>query len=166
MKQICSGCGSEIPEGSDFCYACGAWAKNSYKVNDEGTILYLQYCMKCGKELVPGAEYCSHCGAKTKDSEIPININRSKKLKMTNLDFVAILLAVVPGLFNIFGLGQVIQRRWSKAFVYVCATAIFLYIYPAMMESSNGRVIMIALQIGFFIMSVLDVFKGIATKGA
>jgi len=122
--------------------------------------------MKCGKELVPGAEFCSHCGARTKDSEIPININRSRKVKFTNLDFVAILLAVVPGLFNVFGLGQIIQRRWSKAFVYICATAIFLYISPAMMGSPNGRALMIALQIGFFIFSVLDVFKGITTKGA
>ncbi len=59
MKHICSGCGSEIPEGNDFCYVCGAWTSKAFAINDEGTILYSSKCVNCGKELVPGAEFCA-----------------------------------------------------------------------------------------------------------
>jgi len=164
MKHICSGCGSEIPEGQDFCYACGAWAKNSYDINDEGTVLYNKTCVRCGTVLTHDAEFCSHCGAKVTDSQIPINLRRSNRL--TKIDIIAILLAVIPGLFNIFGLGQIIQRRWSKAFVYICTTALLLYISPTLSEQSNGQFLLIVLQIGFFLVSVMDVFKGIATRGS
>lgn len=164
MKRICSGCGSEIPEGSDFCYACGAWATKSYTINDEGTILYSDKCVKCGKELVPGAEYCAYCGAKTSESNIPIS-TRPYGRQLTSKDVVAILLAVIPGLFNVFGLGQIIQKRWSKAFVYLCTTVLLFYVTPSLASTTNGIYIVIFMQVGFFFISVMDVFKGVAGGG-
>ena len=163
MKRICSGCGSEIPDGSDFCYSCGAWADKSFNINDEGTILYYQYCMKCGKELVPGAEFCVHCGAKAKDSEIPINIKK-KTMHLDIWDLIAILLAVIPGFFNVFGLGQIIQRRWAKAFIYLCTTGLLFYVGPSISSQSNGEMLMLIIQIGFFFVSVMDVFRGIGER--
>ncbi|MBO4357893.1 MAG: zinc ribbon domain-containing protein [Candidatus Methanomethylophilaceae archaeon] len=165
MKHICSGCGSEIPEGNDFCYVCGAWTSKAFAINDEGTILYSSKCVNCGKELVPGAEFCAYCGSRTSDSNIPIS-SRQVGGKLSNKDLAAILLAVIPGLFNIFGLGQLIQKRWSKAFVYISTTILLFYITPSLITSTSGFYIALFLQVGFFFISVMDVFKSVARRGA
>ncbi len=159
MKRICSGCGSEIPEGSDFCYACGAWATNSFAINDEGTVLYSNKCVKCGNALIPGSKYCAYCGAQASESNIPI---RRSSGAYSSKDIMAIMLAVIPGLFNVFGLGQIILRRWSKAFVYICSTLMLFYITPSLISSTNGYLILIFIQVFFFFISVWDVFRSIS----
>ena len=156
MKRICNGCGSEIPEDSDFCYACGAWADRSLIVNDDGTMLYSPVCLNCGEKLVPDAKFCQFCGAKTSEMAVPI---RNSMTSFDKKDIIAIILAIVPGLFNIFGLGQIVQKRWSKAFVYLCSTILLIYITPSLITVSTGYFVLIAIQVFFFVLSVMDVYK-------
>ena len=160
MRRICTGCGSEIPEGNDFCYECGAWADKALLADDDGRYIYNKYCIRCGSPLNPDAEYCSECGAKTEESGIPIR-NAYSRVTYTKRDLLAIFLAIVPGFLNIYGLGQIVQKRWSKAFTYICITAMLLYIEPAFI-GSNNLMILLVLQLGMFVISTMDIFKGIA----
>ncbi len=163
MRRICSGCGEEIPEGSDFCYVCGAWAKDAYSVDDEGTTLHTGYCSNCGGELRPGSNFCQYCGAPASDSDIQLETGP----RYTARDVVALVLAILPGFFNVFGLGQLALAKWSKAVVYLCATVLFFYVRPSiMLASQTGAIILILVQLAFFVMSVSDVFKTISQRRA
>lgn len=80
------------------------------------------------------------------------------------IDYLSVTLAIIPGFFNIFGLGQIIQRRWSKAFVFICATALLFYITPAFLENSSNYWLIIALQIIIFMFSLMDVFTHVGKR--
>ena len=159
MKRICCGCGAEIPADRDFCYTCGAWAKDAYLLNDDLTVIYAKTCPKCGKQLIPESQYCSYCGEKVSESGIPVR--SASKTKYTNMDLLAAGLAIIPGFFNIFGLGQLVQKRWSKAFVYICTTLLLFYITPSLEATDAGSTILIFIQVGFFFFSVVDVLISI-----
>ena len=56
--KICPICGSENPEGTMHCGACGALLEdNSYKEEKSG------HCNNCGLDNEPGAPFCHRCGA-------------------------------------------------------------------------------------------------------
>jgi RNA polymerase subunit RPABC4/transcription elongation factor Spt4 len=157
MRNICTGCGNEIPPDQDFCYVCGTWADKGLKINDEATILYSPKCLECGKDLPADAEFCPFCGAPSDKSQVPITVG-SRTSSFVRI--LSIILAVVPGFFNIFGLGQIVQRRWAKAFTFICITVLLLYLAPSMMSTSNGRMVLTFIQLGVFFFSLMDVFRG------
>ena len=161
IRHICTGCGSEIPEGQDFCYVCGSWTKNALTLDDEDRIRYSDMCLNCGKALPKDSDICPFCGAKVEErySE-PVVVRRP----WTMADYLSVTLAIIPGFFNIFGLGQIIQRRWSKAFVFICATVLLFYITPAFLESSSNYWLIIALQIIIFMFSLMDVFTHVGKR--
>ena len=162
MRRICNGCGNEIEDGADFCYTCGAWAKNAFVLNDEGTVLYSNRCLNCGGDLPREAEFCPYCGAKADESQIRL---RTRSPGLSKTDVLAILLAVVPGFFNIFGLGQIVQRRWSKAFIFITLTIILLYLSPSFIGSTNTYYLLLFMQLGLFLFSLSDVFRSLRGRG-
>jgi len=164
MRYVCTGCGNEIPDGQDFCYVCGSWKKNALSINDEGDTLYANTCTHCNKAIPAGSDYCPHCGEKLEDTNtVPITFRRVRPF--TNKDLMAIALAIVPGFFNIFGLGQIVQRRWSRAFVFMAATLLLLYVGPSFLTTANHYTILVILQVSVFIFSISDVLRGINQRG-
>ena len=118
-------------------------------------------CLNCGKELPKGSDFCPYCGTKVEGVQsTPVVVRR----QWTLMDYLSIALAVIPGFFNIFGLGQIIQRRWSKAFVFICATILLLYLTPSFMENTDHYWILIAMQIVLFMFSLMDVFNHIGSR--
>jgi RNA polymerase subunit RPABC4/transcription elongation factor Spt4 len=161
MTRICRGCGNEVPEGQDFCYECGAWADNAIRLDDRGGITYSDMCLNCGKALPNGSEFCPYCGTKVQETHAePVATRR----RWTTMDYLSVALAVIPGFFNIFGLGQIVQRRWSKAFVYICVTIVLMYISPSFLDNTNSYWIIIALQLGVFMFSIMDVFAHVGKR--
>ncbi len=165
MRNVCSGCGEEIPEGNEFCYHCGAWTKDALHIDDKGTLVLGDMCSQCGKPLNPGDAFCAYCGTKAEPSGTPI-VSAVPMKRLTSMDYAALALAFIPGLFfNIFGLGQVIQKRWSKAFVYLCISGLLFYIGPSMATTTSGTLMLLVMQIGVFLISFSDVFRGITNRG-
>ena len=164
MRHVCTGCGNEIPEGQDFCYICGAWSKNSLALSEEGDTLYAEMCIKCSKPIPSGSEYCLHCGERIEERKnVPIRVRKIQPF--TRKDLIAIALAIIPGFFNIFGLGQIVQRRWSRAFVFICATMLLLYIGPSFLGSSTHYMTLVLIQVAVFVFSISDVLRGVGERG-
>jgi len=161
LRRMCTGCGSEIPEGQEFCYVCGAWTKNSLILDDDDQIRYSDMCLNCGKALPNDSEYCPFCGTKVEEHhKETVSVRRP----WTMVDYLSVILAVIPGFFNIFGLGQIIQRRWSKAFVFICATILLLYLTPAFMENPSNYWVIVGMQVVLFLFSLMDVFSHVGKR--
>jgi RNA polymerase subunit RPABC4/transcription elongation factor Spt4 len=160
MRRICKGCGYEIPPESDFCYQCGAWATDSFILNDEGTYIISNTCFNCGKEMPQGAEYCPHCGAHSSDSRIDVGSPAFGR-KFTSKHIIALILAIVPGFFNVFGLGQLVLKRWSKAFIFLTMTVILYYLAPSFLMYNNSTIFLILIQVILFAYSLFDIYGAI-----
>lgn len=55
---ICSKCGTEFPDESEFCWKCGT------KVVKDDYV----FCWKCGSKLPADCEFCNRCGTKQRNS--------------------------------------------------------------------------------------------------
>lgn len=161
MRRVCKECGYEIPPNSDFCYQCGAWASDSFILNDEGTYIISDTCAKCGKEMPQGADYCPHCGEPSSSSNVAIG-SPSISRRFSNRHIIALVLAIVPGFFNIFGLGHLVAKRWSKAFVFLSMTVILYYLTPSFLQYSNTSIFLVVIQVFVFIYSLFDLFGAIS----
>ena len=51
--KVCTNCGTENTDDSNFCIECGMKLDISNDVN---------FCIHCGTEVVPGAKFCINCG--------------------------------------------------------------------------------------------------------
>ena len=63
----CTKCGGELPEGSKFCFFCGAAQTAPEKIK----------CAKCGGELPDGSKFCYFCGAAQSPSPAARRKNRT-----------------------------------------------------------------------------------------
>lgn len=120
MRMICSECGNEIPEGSDFCYHCGRGAKDAVIIdagNTEGK------CSMCGNDLVEGGSFCRRCGAPS-----GIAFQAAVRPRMVKNAWIGLLLALVPGFFDIYGLGHFFHRKWRRGLLYLMASVPLFYL--------------------------------------
>lgn len=120
MKYICHDCGNEIPDDMDFCPRCGGLKEKSTPVDDNSG-MPLGVCPKCGARIGFGDSYCGSCGAALPQIQI-------LRPKMRKCGGVAMILALIPGFFNIFGLGHLLLKSWSKGFMFIALTLIMFYV--------------------------------------
>ena len=142
MRYFCRECGHEIEPGADFCYYCGALKSKAIALDDEGREVPQAYspdgvCPACGHKNVEGAVFCSECGRKL-ESEPQDGARMADPFAqpygpypvktLTRKDYIAMFLAFVPGIVNIFGLGHLVMGKWSRAFMYLMISAVVLYL--------------------------------------
>ncbi|AGI47883.1 hypothetical protein TALC_00888 [Thermoplasmatales archaeon BRNA1] len=162
MRRICGECGNEIEDGADFCYFCGATIKSAYSVDDSGAIHNLSenpdsnLCPRCGAENAKENKFCDQCGA-------PMDVTRYVTVrphKLSNTEKLALILAILPGALNLFGLGHIVLRKWSRAMMYLCMSAIIIYVRWFTPGLSTSMVIGIEI-LGFIIYfrQCIDVFR-------
>jgi len=60
----CAGCGSENPQGMNFCTACG--------------VALVQCCPACGAENAPQATFCGQCGTALRSASVPGSLQSQK----------------------------------------------------------------------------------------
>ena len=159
MRHVCIGCGNEIPEGQEFCYVCGALVKDSLMTNDDGNIINVPYCKNCNSPVPRGLEACPKCGEPADITSIDMGFTRPKKFGA--MAYIALFLAIVPGFFNVFGLGQIVMKRWSKAFFYICATIMLYYLAPSLMTTSSSYMLLIVVEMFIFLLSIMDVYNAV-----
>jgi Putative virion core protein (lumpy skin disease virus) len=57
MARTCSSCGSNCPEGTNFCPECGTKIISPPAGR--------RFCSNCGTEIPPGGIFCGSCGTRT-----------------------------------------------------------------------------------------------------
>ena len=152
MRLICHDCGYEIPEGMDFCPKCGCMADKATAVDDSG--IPVMACPKCGTAATMGDRFCKHCGATLGDAmQAPVFV----KPRMRRNGALAFMLAVIPGFFNIFGLGHFVLKQWSKGIMFLAISVVVWYVNGWSMFSSNLMMSLISILV--FIYQLNDVSR-------
>lgn len=149
MKYICRECGQEISDDAEFCYSCGALKKTAMAIDDTGVPVNEKsgVCPHCGFENKEGDAFCASCGkpiAPMMTAQVMI------QRKLTTRDKIAIGLAVVPGIFSVFGLGHLVMKKYSRAFLYMAISAIWIYLYLFYIRTT-GSMFFLWLMFEFFI---------------
>ncbi len=158
MRYYCRECGHEIEPGADFCYYCGALKSKAIAIDDEGREVSPAYspdgvCPDCGHKNVEGASFCSECGRRLSSERPQEGAAMADPFAqpygpypvktLTRKDYLAMFLAFVPGIVNIFGLGHLVMGKWSRAFMYLMISAVVLYLRFTVVASSGTGVYML-----------------------
>ncbi len=152
MRYVCPECGSQIPDDSDFCHVCGCLKSKAYAFDDDmssgqGT------CPRCGSETRPGEMFCERCGA-------PLRVQSPFRFSKRNA--TAMLLALIPGFFSIYGLGHLVLKEWIRGVMFLAMTA--LYWYMRLASGTNG-LILIFLSVALYIYQMSDLFRVMVLRG-
>lgn len=115
-------------------------------------------CYRCGTDLLPGAEFCTNCGA---PQGARAQVARTSQA-MGILRF-ARMLALIPGIFDIFGLGHLLLRRWGRGVAFLaCSAGVFLARIKLqeldLVQTGWGTAVMIA-SLAIFLVQMWDVFR-------
>ncbi len=161
MRVVCCECGSEIPEGADFCYKCGARLDHALKMDDDGNSIISNRCFNCGENISLGDQFCQNCGKPVNDSRIQL-----KRVKPSRIGIFAILLAFLAGLMDVFGLGQLVLKRWSKAVSFLIISGVLYYLQPSFMGTDSGIFALLIIRFFVFFLQITDVFKAVYREGA
>ncbi len=122
---VCNECGQSSPDPTDFCYSCGSM--KGYHVDETA--------------VPEGYSY-----ANTPGGSVIINKDIVNKAPL------ALLLAFIPGLFNIFGLGQLFLKRYVQGILFLAATAGYFAL-------KYGNIVVLSPLVLFFISMILFVLQ-------
>jgi len=155
MRYICSQCGKEIPADSDFCYACGALRDKSLVIDEEGGESTAMVCHKCGEPLTGNESVCPKCSTPLV-KEIPEQVRKYA--------LWALLLALVPGFFNIFGLGHILMKQYGRGGMFLIISGVLWLIYPGYTLAPSFFIMFIRILV--FMYQLFDLYRVIYTAGA
>ena len=63
---------------------------------------------------------------------------------------VALALGLIPGFFNIFGLGHFVMKSWAKGCMFLAMSVILLYINGWSLVSSDIMIVMLSVMVYFY----------------
>ncbi len=146
MTYICPECGYQIDDDADFCYRCGCSKSKATVHFNNGT--GQRVCPSCGAETHEGELFCRHCGAAL-EVTAPISFKVSVESK------IALALALIPGIFNVFGLGHLALKEWIRGSMFLAMTALYWY----MRTSVGNSFLILFLSIALFIYQAMDIAR-------
>lgn len=147
MTRMCGECGYEIPEGMDFCPHCGAQGR-SYTVSDSGAVITA--CPNCGAPYSPGDMFCGKCGASLPKPAAMMP-------RMRKYGNVAILLALIPGFFNVFGLGHILMRSYARGAMFLVMSLVVWYLSGWSLY--GGGMLVMLLSLALYLYQCFDVMR-------
>lgn len=153
---ICSECGADIPDDSDFCYRCGALKTSAIKMDDDNRMM-LNRCYKCGAETHPGDDFCKECGAPLIQGAMPFR-------GMCKNGKLALILSFIFGIVGIFGVGHLVVKAWARGFMFLAMSAIIWYVSGGFFHT--GFDIWFAIQFAVYIYQLMDISRTVVMKGA
>lgn len=148
MTLVCRECGSQIPADMDFCPRCGSYSTNALKFDERGYFVQ-DTCTSCGAELEKDSRFCIKCGAPVSNAPVyPVRVQMRKNGSL------ALAIGLIFGFLNIYGVGHLVMRRWSRGFMFLGITAVLMYMDPTLLFSSNMMFTMI--RIGIYMYQCMD----------
>lgn len=157
MPLHCESCGTLNPDSASFCHRCGALF-SSQELEEALHRMQNPTCVRCGMELVEGGTFCPHCGSTQSVSAVRMRAN-----ELSRMSLMAKMLALVPGIFNIFGLGHLLLRSYLRALVFMALSgAIYLcefLLRERDMMSGEWQTGLLVFSLLVFMVQLWDVFK-------
>ncbi len=155
-KRFCLECGGEVEPGAEFCYTCGSRRVIDVDPQTNRVVMERGHCPYCGRDNPPDATFCGTCGRRIGDFEYTGYANRT----LTAMDWVVMFVTLLPGAFNIFGLGHVLVKRYSRAAVYLIISAVLLYIRLTAIGAPTSTLIMIeVIGLVVYMKQALEIFS-------
>lgn len=150
MTIRCRDCNAVSPNWSEFCIHCGHIFSDEERASSDSSA---ERCRICYSELIPGSGSCPSCGA-------PVAGKVSEHSLRTSM--VAKLLALVPGVFNLFGLGHLYLGKYVKALILlVVSVALRLandaWVVPG--EIPHADVAWLVVSLSVFVYQLWDVYR-------
>ncbi len=149
MRYICHDCRNEIPDNMDFCPSCGCLRKKATLVDDR-IGMPLGICPSCGADIPPSSTFCGTCGKELPRMAYP-------QFKLQKHGTLALILALLPGFFNIFGLGHLMLKEWSKGIMFLVISLVLFYVNGFSLYSSTFLMSILCVEVYFF--QVMDLFR-------
>lgn len=141
IRRYCMECGSDVEPGAEFCYACGSRRVIDVDSGSNRLIMEKGHCPYCGHDNSNDSMFCGACGKRIGVFEY---VGR-RKAGLTINDIFVLILALIPGFFNIFGLGHLAIRRYSRGAMYLVISAVYIYTAIAMRDSGMSTIIILEL---------------------
>jgi len=115
----------------------------------------MKVCRQCGTGLFDDDTFCPRCGY---DGEMLYADAPQVRTTNKSGDTIALCLALLPGLINIFGLGHLYLRCYMRAAVFITLTVV-LYIVDLYYLTSDWETYFTVLVIGVFFIQSMDIFR-------
>jgi Predicted nucleic acid-binding protein, consists of a PIN domain and a Zn-ribbon module len=151
MMYICPECNSEVPSDSDFCQVCGRMVKKFSPSSDDSPVTE-KICITCGNELLPNDLFCRKCGTPITKFQIS-----AFKPSLTKRGKIGLMLALIPGLFNVFGLGHFFFKKWSRGAMFLVFSAVMLYMLFIDKVDGIGLYMTIGISVVLYIIQAIEV---------
>jgi hypothetical protein len=121
--RYCLECGEAVEPGADFCYRCGS--KRIFQVGyNNRLVLKKGECPYCGHMNVEEAKFCASCGKRIGEFEYtPV-----RRRPLTGKDYLIMAITFLPGAFFIFGLGHLALKKYSRGLMFLCISAVMIYL--------------------------------------
>ncbi|MDW5561694.1 MAG: zinc ribbon domain-containing protein [Methanomassiliicoccus sp.] len=162
MTDRCPQCGGNVPQGVEACVICGnavtgeAMAKVPPAADAE--VNQTTRCQSCGAILEGKETFCGRCGFlvsapfECRDCRTRIGLEdryctgcgrlvRPGKLnRSTSRPVAALLLGLVPGLFSVWGLGQMFSVSIRKGLLFFTLGIVLAIVDPfSLLATLNGQ---------------------------
>ncbi|MBI4312433.1 MAG: zinc ribbon domain-containing protein [Chloroflexi bacterium] len=116
----------------------------------------MMYCSKCGAQVAPGSRFCSGCGASIADGA---GLHTQQGARLPRKDpAVAALLASLPGLFGLLGIGHIYVGQTGKGVAWLIAGIILVFLGFVFAITIIGLLIAIPIWIAGFIIWIVLIF--------
>lgn len=147
----CRACQAESPSWSDFCLRCGRTFSIEERTAGERAG---ETCEDCGAEVTAGSRHCLDCGAVRGGGMATPDAYR--------VSLVAKLLALIPGIFNFFGLGHLYLGKYRKAFAFLLLSiglrlANDMWVAPG--DIANADIVWLGASLMVFIYQLWDIYR-------
>ena len=155
IVRYCMECGSAVEPDADFCYTCGSRRIVDVRSSDNRILMEPGHCPYCGHDNIPEAKFCASCGRRIGEFEH----SAPTKTRLTSFDLLVIMAALVPGLFNVFGIGHLVARKYSRGVMYLIISAVFLYIRFASGTLSISTIILLEIiGVVIYLKQMMEIF--------
>ena len=153
MTYTCPDCGNIVPQDSDFCHRCGKMVgPDVLRDEHRGDIATESVCSRCGREFPPNEMFCKNCGNLNKPS---MNIVRPK---ISPRGKMGVLLAAIPGMLGIFGLGHLFLKRRMRAAVFFLISFLLYYLWYTNEFNGLWTIIFFISAIFMYLMQLAEAF--------
>lgn len=163
MNVKCPQCGGNVPPGSDVCAICGAdIAKEDVPAQPDPAVKVdvnlTGRCQNCGTVLGGKETFCGRCGFlvdapyECRDCRTRIGaedrfctgcgrlVRPGKLTKSPSRPIAALILGLVPGLFSIWGLGQLFSVSVKKGVLFFVLGIVMALVNPfTLIATINGQ---------------------------